>query len=217
MVKITAISDLHGYYPKLPGGDLLIVAGDLTARDTDEQHVECGTWLKKQPYKKIVVIAGNHDNYMFEHVPHGTTLQIPGLGATYLCDSGTEFEGLKIWGSPWTFRFEGMSPHCMAFTGTEAKLKKKFADIPCDTDILITHGPPYGILDKTITDEKVGSLALLKKARQTFLRYHIFGHIHEAYGTDKTECGGKIITIFINCSHVNEWYNPVNKPVTFEI
>lgn len=216
MVKITAISDLHGYYPKLPGGDLLIVAGDLTARDTPKEHCnQFVPWLKELNYKKIIVIAGNHDNLLQqdECLCMGDW---DGCNIEYLCDSGTEFEGLKIWGSPWTFRF-CMSPHCMAFTGTESKLKKKFDDIPCDTDILITHGPPYGILDKTITDEKVGSLALLKKARQTFLRYHIFGHIHEAYGTDKAECGGKIITTFINCSHVNEWYKPVNKPVTFEI
>lgn len=63
-MDITAISDLHGHYPELPGGDLLIVAGDLTSRDTQEQHLQFLSWIGKQDYKKKIWIAGNHDNYL---------------------------------------------------------------------------------------------------------------------------------------------------------
>ena len=133
----------------------------------------------------------------------------------YLCDSGAEFEGLNIWGSPWSKTFEGMNPHCKAFTvDTEEELAEKFARIPHDIDILITHSPPYGILDNTIEDENVGSgslsIALINRPR---IIMHIFGHIHESYGKTgpkRLNCGWRT---FVNASHVNENYEPVNKPI----
>ena len=225
---IDCIADLHGHYPKLEGGDLLIVAGDLTAKDTHEEHLEIGTWMKKQAYKKKVVIAGNHDNYMYENIPYKMTLQIPGMGCEYLCDSGTEFEGLKIWGSPWTKTFPGMNPHCKAFTcDTEEELAEKWALIPEDTDILITHGPPYGIMDAVHREVFcggrggwVGSESLLGKVFRIRPKLHVFGHIHEGYGRynhtpreGSSENLGITPVTFVNCSHVNERYKPVNKPV----
>src|SRR5690606_22101282 len=75
----------------------------------------------------------------------------------YLCDSGTEFEGLKIWGSPWTKTFLNMNPHCKAFTcDTEEELAEKWDLIPANIDILITHSPPYSILDEiNSTDDMI--------------------------------------------------------------
>jgi len=216
VVTIDCIADLHGYYPKLEGGDLLIVAGDLTSHDTLNEHLLFSEWLEKQYYKKKVVIAGNHDNYMmqvnkfpFSYYDADKREDIP--WADYLCDSGTEFEGIKIWGSPWTLRFPGINPLCAAFTGTEEKLEAKFGQIPEDTDILITHGPPYGTLDKTIRGECVGSKSL---QMELFQRLHpkllVCGHIHEAYGIEPP---GGFIEKCVNCSHVNEFYEPVNKPI----
>ena len=151
---IDCISDLHGHYPKLEGGDLLIVAGDLTARDTQMEHMQFLSWIAQQNYKKKIWIAGNHDNYL-----QGTKfIPIKELGMEYLCDSGTEFEGLKIWGSPWTLKFPGMNPHCMAFTcDTEEELAEKWALIPSDTNILITHGPSWGLHDTNFDREGCGS------------------------------------------------------------
>jgi hypothetical protein len=142
---------------------------------------------------------------------------------SYLCDSGTEFEGLKIWGSPWTLTFDGINPNCTAFTGDEALLAEKFALIPDDIDILVTHGPPYGVLDKTDRGECVGSHSLLRRLGG-FLspRLHVFGHIHESYGQtvleyfikrDKESPVEAKCIDSINCSHVNERYQPVNKPI----
>ena len=97
---IDCISDLHGYQPKLDGGDLLIVAGDLTARDLESQYRQFIYWLDQQDYKKKIIIAGNHD---------GELQQNPGLFKftvfDYLCDSQSVFQDLKIWGSPWTPTF----------------------------------------------------------------------------------------------------------------
>ncbi len=214
---IDAISDLHGHKPKLPGGDLLIIAGDLTASDKFVQYEMFFAWLKKQNYRKKVFIAGNHDNQAMT--------QFDWHGAEYLCDSGTEFEGIKIWGSPWTKTFKGMNPECKAFTvDTEDALMDKFELIPHDTDILITHSPPYGILDHipVMMDGSIfhaGSAALfgwLKYVHRP--RIHVFGHIHEAYGAEEVFATyNDKMMISINASHVNEKYKPVNEYVRIEL
>lgn len=217
MIIIDMISDLHGYYPKLDGGDLLIVSGDLTASDKMIDWIDFFYWLNKQSYRKKVYIGGNHDNFL---TLCATNVECKDIyldeedeeceKKDYLCDSGTEFEGLKIWGSPWTKTFPGINPKCMAFTvDTEDELAEKWALIPDDTDILITHSPPYGILDLTSRGERVGSRSLRNISMKISPKLHIFGHIHE--------CGGKVLdtvqTKFINASIVNEKYEHVNNPV----
>lgn len=212
---IDCISDLHGHYPELKGGDLLIVAGDLTSRDIGKEYEDFNTWLLCQEYKKKVVIPGNHDNFLIKK----DIAELVCMGAEYLCDSGTEFEGLKIWGSPWSKRFKGMNSHCMAFTvDTEEEIQEKWKLIPDDINILVTHEPPFGILDGIPnkydgTLFHVGSTSLrnhvLNSDRFKNLKLHVFGHIHENGGkTYETT-----LTKFVNASHVNERYKPVNKPV----
>lgn len=218
-MKIDCISDLHGYYPKLEGGDLLIVAGDLTARDEPEEYIYFRNWLSEQNYKKKIVIAGNHDgnlqlDYMFGSTPF---LEI----AEYLCDSGTEFEGLKIWGSPWTAQFPGINPKCCAFTvnfgcDTEYWLDEYWKLIPDDTDILITHSPPHGVLDKCLNGN-VGSKTLLEAIERIKLKLHIFGHIHECGGSKLLYKHEGPNTWCVNASIVNERYEHVNKPIRIEL
>jgi|SRR5277367_2649726 len=218
---IDCISDLHGYYPTLEGGDLLIVAGDLTARDTILEYKEFDLWLAKQKYKHKIIIAGNHDNFIQRVRDWNGFEEIK--GGIYLCDSGTEFEGFKIWGSPWTKRFEGMNPKAMAFTvDTDDELAEKWALIPEDTDILITHSPPKGMRDLISRKENVGSLSLVR--RLTFLtpKLHVFGHVHEGYGEARfhiKNCAKSELKLcyLVNASHVNERYEPVNKPIRIEL
>jgi len=203
---IDCISDLHGCKPALHGGDLLIVAGDLTARNTQGEYFKFFNWMWDLPYKKKIVCAGNHDGI----------LEFNGLigdkeAFHYLCDSGTEFEGLKIWGSPWTTRFEGMNPHCMAFTvDTDEELAEKWGKIPSDVDILVTHSPAYGNFDFTARSESVGSMSLFKKVSEIKPKLFVFGHIHESYGHGTRRNSN---TIYVNASHVNENYKPVNPPI----
>ena len=219
---IDCVSDPHGYYPELEGGDLLIVAGDLTARDTKDELLYFHSWVTKQKYKKTIIIAGNHDNTCVKGYPfYNRSFAVDGIvmphnEIEYLCDSGTEFERLKIWGSPWTKTFKGINPHCKAFTvDTEEELDKIFYRIPNDVDILITHEAPYGILDQIDYSEgdssamSVGSRALIYHSRMRQPKLHIFGHIHESYGMDNESEE----IIFVNASHVNEKYQPVNKPI----
>jgi Icc-related predicted phosphoesterase len=223
---IDCIADLHGYYPKLDGGDLLIVAGDLTASDQKHQYAEFATWLERQDYKKRIIVAGNHDNTIHQHPFTWSEYS----DSAYLCDSGSEFEytepvrnlfdsednslvyrkKLKIWGSPWTLTFDGMNPRCKAFTvDTEKELAEKWAMIPDDIDILVTHSPPCFFLDRTIDNRIVGSRSLNHQTACHIpqLKIHVFGHIHESYGRMDTDF------IRINASHVNEYYQPVNPPI----
>ena len=210
-MKITAISDLHGYYPNLSGGDLLIVAGDLTATDSAKENCQFVEWLRSQPYEMKVFIGGNHDNVLEKYGIVGTN----GDSCFYLCDSGTEFKGLKIWGSPWTKTFEGMNPKCKAFTcDTEEELYEKWKLIPKGTHILVTHSPSSGVLDEVGEGKHEGSESLIKPMILSGCKLHIFGHIHEAYGSFYNSING---ISYFNVSHVNQKYEPVNKPMRIEL
>lgn len=214
---IDCISDLHGHYPELEGGDLLIVAGDLTSHDKHFQYHQFFDWLKQTKYKKRVFIGGNHDNKLNDFYCTKEELNY----FQYLRDSGTEFEGIKIWGSPWTKSFIGMNPDCKAFTlDTEEELAEKWALIPDDTDILITHGPSYGMHDTNMFGVNCGSTSLSKwiSHHVDSLKLHVHGHIHEGYGIYdirkfQKQLGDPLTPVFVNASIVDEWYRPTNKPI----
>ena len=235
-MKITIVSDLHGQAPVLKGGDLLIIAGDMTARDRLDEWALFFDWLKKQDYRKKILIAGNHDNFFMSGFPKSQEeaedlqevqsflieqgeMEKPDF--EYLCDSGCEFEGFKIWGSPWNLSFRGMNEDCMAFTvHTEAQLAEQWAKIPTDTDILITHSPPFGIFDKTYTRSRVGSKTLLNEVqmRLNSIKLHCFGHIHEGYGMSKLKkVDSDDLYWVVNASHMNQHYEPINLPIEIEL
>ncbi len=191
---IDCISDLHGYKPELQGGDLLIVAGDLTARDKDSEYIELMLWLTKQDYKKKVMIAGNHDGKLEAWQP----MKLDDVD--YLCDSATEYEGLKIWGAPWTPTFY----YWYFMKDRGEPIKEMWDKIPDDVDILVTHGPPYGILDN-----RLGCMDLTNALpRLTKLKLHVFGHIHESPGQEVING-----TTFVNASIMDKRYRPFHKPI----
>jgi Icc-related predicted phosphoesterase len=201
---VDCIGCTHGSLPKLSGGDLLIITGDLTAKDTLTEYSDFLEWLNTQDYKKKVVVAGNHDNFLQNNPNFYSKTNID-----YLCDSGTEFEGCKIWGSPWTRTFPEMNPNCKAFTlDTEKELLEKWILIPDGTDILITHSPSFGNFDYTTSGESVGSICLWFCILDIKPKLHVFSHIHEAYGN----CVHANGIILVNCSIMNERYKSVNKP-----
>ena len=196
-MKIDCTSDLHGSLPFLVKGDLLIVAGDLTASDELWGYKRVEEWLKcLHGYKHIVIIAGNHDG----KIQKGYRLKLP-ENAHYLQDSGIEIEGFKIWGSPWTPSFYNW--HFMKERGDE--IKEKWDLIPDDTDILVTHGPAKGMLDYGFGCEELRNTIDERLKR---LKLHVCGHIHESYGYQKDgEC------FFVNASMMNAKYRPYNKPI----
>ena len=201
---IDFISDLHGSFPTLDGGDLLICAGDVTGRDSVKQNEVFLDWLQDQEYHKVILIGGNHDCYR-EDNPFEQLGNIE-----YLCDSGTEYCGYKIWGAPWTKTFGGMNPHCKAFTfDHDAELDAKWALIPSDTNILVTHSPPAGVLDAGFG---CVNLNWHVKARVRPL-IHCFGHIHEFGGMTEQFEGIN----FINAAYMDRFYRPLNKVVRVEL
>lgn len=226
---IDCIGCLHGYLPKLEGGDLLIITGDITSRDTQDEYTIFLEWLYEQSYSKKILISGNHDNFLTEKRSLQKFRRMAGYDKDdvefeYLCDSGTEFEGFKIWGSPWTAQFKGINPKCCAFTvrnfdHTEEILFEYWNKIPLNTDILITHTPAFGILDG-IPREDGSIFHVGSKALYNWLKYverpklHVFSHIHEAYGREEhfPTYDDKMM-ISVNCSIMNEKYKPVNKPM----
>ena len=214
---------------------MLIVAGDLTARDREVELDAFDCWLHEQPYKKKIFIAGNHDGLLVGEKPQVYRMRFHNKLTEdtksferfeYLCDSGTEFEGLKIWGSPWTKTFPGMNPHCMAFTcETEEELASKFSLIPEDTDILICHSPMWGLHDGPDAETRYGSTSLLRRHvshHLNHLKLFVCGHIHEGYGVydireAQKQLGDPIGTVHVNASIMDEYYRPVNKPIRIEL
>jgi len=208
-MHITLISDTHFQHKKLQleGGDMLIHAGDLCGHGTEAEAVAFMKWFEEQPFTHKIFIAGNHDWFFQEYGATYISQLIP-KNIHYLNDSGVEIEGFKIWGSPiqpeffdWAFnRKRG------------AEINQHWKLIPKDTDILITHGPPFGILDRTLGNMNVGCEMLLKKVNQIKPKLHVFGHIHEGYGLIE-----KDNIIFANASTLNVNYQMTNSPIILEL
>jgi Icc-related predicted phosphoesterase len=210
-MRLVCLSDLHGeLYPidEMPKGEVLIVAGDFSARGDMMDVLNFKGWLNELPFSKKIIIAGNHDGYLAEH-NHIGRLLLESEDTIYLENSSTEINGLKIFGSPYTPEFNGW--HFMRPRGDE--MAKIWKQIPDDTDILVTHGPPLGILDTNHRDEKCGCWDLRERIKSLeHLRYHIFGHLHSAHG-QKEVYGVK----FINCSLLDDDYNLSFEPIVLEI
>lgn len=218
-MKVVCISDTHGIHREVidgqlhelevPDGDLLIHAGDFTNAGSLMEFNDFNQWLGTLPHKHKVFIAGNHD-FLFERYPISDIKKLTGgLNAHYLQDSLIHINGIRIYGSPWTPQFFEWA---FMMERHDGSLKKKWAEIPEDLDILITHGPPQGILDETPRGEAAGCYDLLARVLEVKPRYHIFGHIHEGYG--QTEQNG---TTFINAALSRGWERHKKIPIVFEI
>ncbi|MEM1320682.1 MAG: metallophosphatase domain-containing protein [Bacteroidota bacterium] len=206
-MKITFISDTHGQHNalQLPEADMLVHTGDISSAGEKWQVREFLKWMAEQPHRHKVFIGGNHD-FLLEREPLLFHSLIP-KGITYLENTATVIEGIKIWGSPITPWFLDW-----AFNEYRGDLIRRYWErIPEDIDILLTHGPPLGYGDRTIRGEIVGCEDLLEFVRRIQPRYHVFGHIHEGYGQYESEG-----TSFINASVLDVRYNLVNAPVTVE-
>ena len=208
-LKVIAISDTHGYHDQLslPSGDVLIHAGDVSSRGSKQEVQDFLQWFSDLNYEHKIFIAGNHD-FFFERADSDMITSIIPDNVIYLNDSGISIGGLNIWGSPvtpWFFNW--------AFNRHRgADIKKHWKLIPQNTDILITHGPVYGVLDRTIHGQRVGCEVLKDAIDVIKPKVHICGHIHESYGQVQT-----MDTLYINASVLDVQYRLVNDAVLFEI
>ena len=191
-MKALLISDTHGLHKSYDNQflknlghdiDMIIHAGDVSNVGRSNEILEFLDWFSSlDQFKYKIFIAGNHD-FGFDTDKYATEAMIPD-NVIYLNDSGIEIEGLKFWGSPITPTF-----YNWAFMKDRGdKIKPYWEAVPSDTDILITHGPPFGILDYVANShEHVGCRDLFAELDRIRPSYHIFGHIHETYGKFETE------------------------------
>ena len=207
MQKIVIISDTHTMHNQvvLPKGNILIHAGDLEIRSALELQIII-EWFESLDYKHIIWIGGNHDFYLEQlYNSNITPANIP-ENIHYLINTGITIEGIKFWGSPFSSQFGRW-----AFMEHLDVLKEIWGTIPFDTDIVITHSPPFGINDQCVNGISVGCPALRDKLKKIKPKYHICGHIHEAYGVYQDEH-----TTYVNASLLDEYYAMVNDPVEIE-
>lgn len=190
MTTIVVLSDTHGRHRsvEVPEGDVLIHAGDFTSRGSLKDVEEFDDWLGGFDHGTKLVVAGNCD-HVCEQSPQKVRERL--TNARYLQDEAVEVDGIKYWGSPWQPVFLNMSFNLRR----GEPLAEKWKLIPDDIDVLITHGPPYGILDRTSRGEDVGDRELLARVTDIRPAYHVFGHVHESSGTEKRGS-----TMFVNAA-----------------
>jgi len=193
----------------MPDGDVLCHVGDMGLRGNPQEIQPCLDWLNAQPHKYVVAIAGNHD-FAFEKWPKQL-----GIGRiNYLENSSVNIDGKNFYGSPVTPWFLDW-----AFNIPRGAAIKRYWDMIPDAglvDVLLTHGPPHGILDQSAPhkhSECLGCEELFEAVERTLPDIHAFGHIHGSYGQAQFGNGTK----FFNCSVVNEAYKVVNQPWVVDI
>ena len=230
-MKITFISDTHTYmydsnYKELilPEGDILCFSGDIMSSGYNEgELIHFLKWFSKQPFRYKIFIAGNHDRYLENHslLVDDIISQYKDSGVVYLKNTSFDIDGIKFYGTPHQPHFGSWAFNVPDYS----KLVNIYNNIPDDTDVLLTHCPPYGILDQShrpnysnpTGEEHLGSMELKEVLAA---KYHCgslprvvaFGHIHGD--------GGKQLqiedTLYINASLCDENYDPVNNIVTID-
>ena len=218
-MKITLISDTHNKHNQitssLPGGDLLIHAGDISSMGYKHEIQQFCKWFNSlDNYDNKIFIAGNHDFGFQDKSNESKEIIDSYKWINYLQDEEMGLQigdgpMVKIYGSPWQPEF-----HNWAFNlprnGWE--LEQKWNDIPEDTDILITHGPAHGYLDTVVGRyENLGCELLVNRIKKIKPKIHVCGHIHSGYGY---VFDGD--THFINASVLDEQYQYTQKPLTVE-
>lgn len=222
MTRVVFISDTHGHRVEIPPCDVLVHCGDATGIGGVDQLESFNSWMrnlkKTGVVKEIVFVAGNHELLLDEthraSRTRKTTLHQRAVSAlsdvTYLRDSGVTLCGVKFYGSPWTPRF-----YDWAFQiDNEDHGKRIFSSVPEGTDVIVTHGPPLGVLDLCDDGRVVGSRALLETVLRVKPKVHSFGHIHHSYGqVHDVETNIR----FVNASTCTEAYRPLNLPISIDL
>ncbi len=227
-MRITVISDTHtrhGLIPPhhLPGGDLLIHAGDVMNSGYNKNDIYnfCEWFNSLKGYDEKVFIAGNHDRMFEDHGVESNMIVNTYGNIVYLQDDDFVMYGdgpngdmpennIRIYGSPWQPEF-----YSWAFNLPKngPGLASKWEAIPNNTDILVTHGPAFGTLDTVEgrSNEHLGCELLAERIAIVKPKIHICGHIHSGYGYIFKDG-----THFFNASVLDEQYEYTQKPMTFD-
>lgn len=187
MPRIVAISDTHernlNTQWDIPDGDIFIHAGDLTARGSLDSLARMARQISRLPHRYKIMVGGNHDRSLALNDPEIVRKARESLypHMIYLQDETVEIMGIRFYGFPWLPYHAGVVPEFRCFNLENTY--EKIIEIPIDTDVLITHGPPSGILDLARDGDRIGDPALTSTVMYSIMpRVHIFGHCHEGYG-----------------------------------
>lgn len=201
-MRLVLLSDTHTLHGRIdvPPGDVLIHAGDFSGHGTLDEVDTFMRWFALQPHKHKVVIAGNHDWAFQTKASEARRLVPPEIH--YLQDRAAVVAGLRFYGMPWQPVFYDWAFN-LPRNGWE--MQQKCAQIPDDTQVLVTHGPPFGVLDK-VGGGRCGCEVLAERlTKLSDLRLHVFGHIHEGAGS--VERDG---VTFVNAAICTRRYVPSN-------
>jgi Icc-related predicted phosphoesterase len=208
-MKIVCLSDTHARHELMqhpvPDGDVLIHAGDLTGNGSLEHLARFQRWMEALPHRHKLVIAGNHDHCLEARPRQAEALL---RGCTYLRDSALEIDGVLFYGSPWQPRFMNMAFNL----DPGPELAAVWARIPEQVDVLVTHGPPHGILDCCFDGFHAGCTELERRVAELAPALHVFGHIHEGHGQVRRGA-----TRFVNASVYALDYAPSQAPLVIEL
>jgi Icc-related predicted phosphoesterase len=221
MTDIVCISDTHTYHKRVvvPEGDILVHAGDFCGSGNPLEVGHFLDWMEALPHKVKIVVPGNHDICVADDPQVRKQFEYSGIHLL-IDESYTDLDsGLKFYGVPWTPDF---FPDNWSFqySHTNCTPEAIWAKVPEDTDILISHGPPFGCADQIVSGAAhLGSKSMLDRieALRMNLRYVICGHIHGSYGrhcTDFTDPNGVEV---INASINTEAYMPTNAPIVLKV
>jgi Icc-related predicted phosphoesterase len=214
-MRCVALSDTHNRAERVavPDGDVLLHAGDLTMRGERGELARAAAWLAalRPRFRAVIAIPGNHD-FGAEREPEATRALFASHGVTWLVDETASLDGVTFYGSPWQpWFYDWAFNFPRGDDGTAAR--SVWSRIPRATDVLITHGPPRGILDATLDGDHAGCPALREAVEaRPRIRAHVFGHIHEGYGRERAS--GRL---FVNASTCDHRYAAVNAPVAFDV
>jgi Icc-related predicted phosphoesterase len=222
-MKLVCISDTHNKHRsiKIPECDILIHAGDYSFKGYDWEIVDFYKWLNEQEANHIISVQGNHELGWEANTEKCRKLALGHCPAVHLLeDQSVNIEGINIYGSAYTPYFHNWAFNAGRTITEAAHYRKPFigdiwAKIPNDTNILVTHGPVYGILDEltyvdgTSKGQFVGCVELEKRIKDLKeLDIHVCGHIHLAYGQRHIDG-----ISYYNVSNCDDMYIPTN-PIT---
>lgn len=197
-MRIVHISDTHNLHHRLADlaeADVIVHSGDFTMAGSTDEVVDFINWFSDLPYAHKIFIAGNHDMCLYDATISGLV-----KGCHYLCNSAVEIDGVRFYGVP-MFMEEAMN----------GQIEQHIRKIPAETDVLITHQPPFGILDFS-DNYHYGNKLLLQRVESISPRLHLFGHIHNAYGTLRQRD-----TLFSNAALLGDDYELHASPVLLDI
>lgn len=205
-MKIVVISDTHSNHEsmkELPSGDILIHCGDFSSYGGYDETKSFLDWFSGQKHEHKIAIPGNHEISLCPL--RRSTESIKELISSYcnihfLIDQEIIIDNVKFYGTPWCGGESKIMKHWGFYI--ESGKKSVFGKIPSDTDILISHSPPFGILDNGL-----GSRSLLERVKDVRPVFHLFGHIHETYGEFCSD-----YTQFYNCSNCDSDNRITNEP-----